>query len=167
MQYHILCGEIKRFLRDDRPIKASRSIKELSTKMKEIEKDYLNKKGIEISIQMLAEELNTTKEEIAIAMEYNQQVESIYDAAYEDEEGYKIEKIKTGEDEANHIIDQITIKQLMHHLNTTEKELILLRYFKDKTQCQVAKVLGISQVQVSRMEKKILAKMKKKLVTID
>ena len=91
-------------------------------------------------------------------------MESIYDYVYDDEDTYKIEKINIGKDEASQIVDRLTIKELIESLETKEKELIILRYFKDKTQSQVAKIMGISQVQVSRIEKRILNSMKLKLV---
>ena len=164
MLYHIWYGEIKRFIRDDGPIKVSRSIKELANKIKDIQREYIEKTGEEITIQKLAQKLNTSKEEIAIATEYTKPMESIYDYVYDDEDTYKIEKINIGKDEASQIVDRLTIKELIESLETKEKELIILRYFKDKTQSQVAKIMGISQVQVSRIEKRILNSMKLKLV---
>lgn len=89
-------------------------------------------------------------------------IESIYDEIYSGKE--KVEKILGVVDEQTKIIDKITILELIDKLNTREKELINLRYFKDKTQIQVAKILGISQVHVSRIEKKILKDLKNKLV---
>lgn len=145
-------------------MKVSRNIKELAGKIKEIQREYLEKTGQEITIQKMAEVLKTSKEEIAAALEYTKPLESIYEYAYDDEDTYKIEKINAGPDESSKIVDRLTLKQLIENLETKEKELVLLRYFKDKTQCQVAKILGISQVQVSRMEKKILSNMKTKLV---
>ena len=159
-----MIGEIKRFLRDDGPIKVSRSIKELACKIKELQKEYIDKKGEEITIQQLAEKLNITKEEIAVALEYTMPIESIYDYAYDDENTYKLEKISSGIDESTQIVDRLTLKTLIENLDIKEKEIVVLRYFKDKTQSEVAKILGISQVQVSRMEKKILNNMKMKLV---
>ena len=159
-----MIGEIKRFLRDDGPIKVSRNIKELAVKMKEVQKEYLEKTGEEITIQKLAELLKIPREEIAVALEYTKPLESLYEYAYEDENVYKIEKISEGLDEATQIVNKLTLKQLIENLEIQEKEIVLLRYFKGKTQCQVAKIIGISQVQVSRLEKKILKKMKTKLV---
>ena len=77
---------------------------------------------------------------------------------------YKVEKINIGIDEESTIVDKITLKEMVENLEKQEKEIVLLRYFKDKTQCQVARILGISQVQVSRIEKKVLEKMRKKLI---
>lgn len=159
-----MIGEIKRFMRDDGPIKVSRSIKELAGKIKDVQRQYFEQKGQEITIQKIAEMLETTKEEVTVALEYTKPLESIYEPIYDEEDTYKIEKINIGQDEASKIVDNLTLKQLIENLKTEEKELVMLRYFKDKTQCQVAKILGISQVQVSRMEKKILGNMKAKLV---
>lgn len=151
-------------MRDDGPIKVSRSIKELACKIRDIQREYLEKNGEEVTVLKLADILKTSKEEIAVALEYTKPMESIYDYAYDDEDTYKIEKICVGKDEANQIVDRITVKELIDNLETKEKEIITLRYFKDKTQAQVAKILGISQVQVSRIEKRILNSMKLKLV---
>lgn len=155
-----IIGEIKRFLRDDGLIKVSRRIKELATKIRDVQKQY----GEDITIQKMAVILKTTKEEITVALEYTKPIESIYEEAYENEEMYKVEKINIGIDEESTIVDNITLKEMVENLEKQEKEIVLLRYFKDKTQCQVARILGISQVQVSRIEKKVLEKMRKKLI---
>ena len=159
-----ILGEIKKFLRDDGMIKVSRSIKELSFKIKEIENRYLSEKGEAITITKLAELLNVTQEEIYLAMESSKQVESINDEAFGDSSKEKIDIIISDENAQEKIVDKLTLKQLIENLNFREKEIINLRYFKDKTQMQVAKILGISQVQVSRIEKKILNNMKESFV---
>lgn len=162
-----ILGEIKRFIRDDGPIRVSRSIKELAIKIKEVQREYLKKEGKEIGIIELAEILEVSKEEIAVALDSDRQIESIQEDAYNSEKGEqkmsKLERISTGRDEASMIIDKICIKQLIERLDNREKEIILLRYYKEKTQSEVAKILGITQVQVSRIEKKILTSMKVKL----
>ena len=162
-----ILGEIKRFIRDDGPIRVSRSIKELAIKIKEVQREYLKKEGKEIGIMELAEILEVSKEEIAVALDSDRQIESIQEDAYNSEKGEpkmsKLERISTGRDEASMIIDKICIKQLIERLDNREKEIILLRYYKEKTQAEVAKILGITQVQVSRIEKKILTSMKVKL----
>ena len=115
----------------------------------------------------MAEILEVSKEEIAVALDSDRQIESIQEDAYNSEKGEqkmsKLERISTGRDEASMIIDKICIKQLIERLDNREKEIILLRYYKEKTQAEVAKILGITQVQVSRIEKKILTSMKVKL----
>ena len=162
-----ILGEIKRFIRDDGPIRVSRSIKELAMKVKEEQRKYLMNEGKEISILELAKKLDVTKEEIAVALDSERPIESIQENAYKEEKSNgktsKIEKISTGTDEANKIVDKLCVKELIDNLKEREKEIILLRYYKEKTQTEVAKILGITQVQVSRIERKILDGMKMKL----
>lgn len=164
-----ILGEIKRFLRDDGPIKLSRSIKELNVKIKELQKEHLNKTGKEITLQELAKELKVSKEEIAMAIDSGTSIDSLENASYRDNKTDKtislIDKISTNTDEALLISNKITIQQLIKDLEDREKEVIILRYYKEKTQMQVAKILGITQVQVSRIEKKVLNSMKVKLVS--
>ena len=162
-----ILGEIKRFIRDDGPIKISRSIKELNIKIIELQKEYLNKYGKEITLEKLAKELKTSKEDIAMALDSARPVNSIEDSQYRDNKTDKtislIDQLSSGKDEENEITNRITIKKLISELKDNEKEVILLRYYKGKTQMQVAKILGITQVQVSRIERKVLDNMKKKL----
>lgn len=164
-----ILGEIKRFLRDDGPIKLSRSIKELNVKIKELQKEHLNKTGKEITLQELSKELKVSKEEIAMAIDSGTPIDSLESASYRDNKTDKtislIDKISTNTDEALLISNKITIQQLIKDLEDREKEVIILRYYKEKTQMQVAKILGITQVQVSRIEKKVLNSMKVKLVS--
>ena len=162
-----ILGEIKRFIRDDGPIKISRSIKELNIKIIELQKEYLNKYGKEITLEQLAKELKTSKEDIAMALDSARPVNSIEDSQYRDNKTDKtislIDQVSSGKDEENEITNRITIKKLISELKDNEKEVILLRYYKGKTQMQVAKILGITQVQVSRIERKVLDNMKRKL----
>ncbi len=164
-----ILGEIKRFIRDDGPIKVSRSIKELGVKIKEIQKSYLAKKGEEIGINEIAKELKITKEEVAMALEASNTVNSLEECKYTDNKsGNKIsimDKLTTGKDEQELIANKLTVKSLIEKLEKKEKEIIMLRFYKEKTQMQVAKILGITQVQVSRIERKILKKMKTKLIS--
>ena len=156
-----MIGEIKRFIRDDGPIKVSRSIKELNIKINEIKREYLLKKGEEISIEEISKELKISKEDICLALDSTNNIESIDNATYYNyKDGNKInliEKLSSNkENEEDKIANMLTIKQLIKNLNKRDKEIIMLRYFKEKTQTQVAKILGITQVQVSRIERKIL-----------
>lgn len=156
-----MIGEIKRFIRDDGPIKVSRSIKELNIKINEIKREYLLKKGEEISIEEISKELKISKEDICLALDSTNNIESIDNATYYNyKDGNKInliEKLSSNkENEGDKIANMLTIKQLIKNLNKRDKEIIMLRYFKEKTQTQVAKILGITQVQVSRIERKIL-----------
>ena len=162
-----ILGEIKRFIRDDGPIKISRSIKELNIKIKELQKEYLEKYGKEITLEEIAKELKTSKEEITMALDSARPVNSIEDSMYRDNKTDKtislIEQLSTGKDEETEITNRITIKKLISELKDKEKEVILLRYYKGKTQMQVSRILGITQVQVSRIERKVLDNMKRKL----
>ena len=162
-----ILGEIKRYIRDDGPIKVSRSIKELNVKILELQREFLHKYGRDISLEEISKELKISKEEIAMALDSARPVDSIEDAKYKDNKTDKtvsiLEQISTGKDEETEITNRITIKNLINELNDNEKEIILLRYYKQKTQMQVSKILGITQVQVSRIERKVLDKMKKRL----
>ena len=160
-----ILGEIKRFIRDDGSVKVSRSVKELAAKIRDIQARYLREKGEEISISEMAKELKISKEEIAVALDSLNPTVSIYEQIYSDEEGgiHLVDKLDTGIDEAETIVDNISLKNAISTLGERERQLIILRYFRNKTQMQVAKILGVSQVQVSRMEKRILEQMKTKL----
>ena len=164
-----MIGEIKRYIRDDGPIKVSRSIKELGIKIKELQKEYLNKKGEELTLEQLEKELKVEKEDISLALEATRQIESIESSYYTNQKDGNtiqlIEKLKTDKNEEEIITNKLTINQLINGLDEKEKQIILLRFYKEKTQSQVAKILGITQVQVSRLERKILNNMKVKLIS--
>ena len=164
-----ILGEIKRFIRDDGPIKVSRSIKELNVKINELKKHYLLKTGKEITIEEICKELKVDKEDVVIAMESTNTIESIDGAASaENKDGKQltiIEKLSTGRNEEEFITNKMVIKQLINELDDRDKQIILLRFYKEKTQTEVAKILGISQVQVSRIERKILNNMRMKLTS--
>ena len=162
-----ILGEIKRFIRDDGPIKVSRSIKELNVKIIELQKEYFNKYGKEITLEEISREFKISKEEITMALDSTRPVDSIENAKYTDSKTDKtisiLEQISTGKDEQTEITNKLVIKNLISELNEKEKEIIMLRYYKQKTQMQVSKILGITQVQVSRIERKILDNMRRKL----
>lgn len=162
-----IMGEIKRFIRDDGIIKVSRQTKELAVKIKRLQNEYLSKNGEEISINQISEYLKISKEEIAAAIESNNSVNSIYSVeGANDDERMLIEKISDNKDEYNKLVDTITLKELINNLEEREKKVILLRFYKEQTQAQVGKILGITQVQVSRIEKKVLDKMRLKLEAV-
>ena len=160
-----ILGEIKRFIRDDGSVKVSRSIKELAAKIKDIQSKYLKETGEEINITEIAKQLKMPKEEIAVALDSLKPTISIYNDSYTNDEGgiSFLDTLSTNVDEAETLTNKLTIKEMITNLEQREKEIILLRYYKNKTQTEVAKILGISQVQVSRIEKKILNSMKLKL----
>lgn len=153
VQYMI--GEIKKFLRDDGMIRISRVDRELGIKIKELDRIYVAKTGESLCVNKLAQILELPEESIYMAMEASKTVESINEKI--DEEGNElIEFIKSEEDEETKIVNKLTISELIKKLNYRDREIINLRYFRDKTQSQVASILGISQVHVSRLEKRIL-----------
>lgn len=157
-----IIGEIKRFLRDDGTVKVSRSLKELNIKIKMLEKEY-EKLGKELSIEKIEKELKETKENIILAMESDKTVKSIEE---ENEEGEKdtgtVKQIKV-ESHENETIRNIILKDEIKKLNEKEKQIIILRYFYGKTQSEIAKKLNTSQVQISRIEKNILLKMRENI----
>ena len=159
-----IIGEIKRFIRDDGPIKVSRSIKELAMKIIELQRENLNKTGKELQINELAKILGIEKENIVVAMDAIRRPESIDEEIYDEVGGEtKASRISTNKDETEKTINKICVQELIEELNEDEKQIILLRYYKGKTQSEVAQRLKISQVQVSRIEKKTLLKMRSKI----
>ena len=158
-----ILGEIKRFIRDDGPVKVSRSIKELSYKIKIIQNEYITKKGRDIQIEELAKLLKVSKEDIVIAMDSNNTVESIDRKVNDSDDLTIMDKLKSNVDQEKDIVNKITIKTLIEGLDEKSKKIIMLRYYRGKTQSQVAELLGVTQVQVSRLEKKILSSIKHKL----
>lgn len=147
------------------PIKISRSVKELLNKIKEVQREYLSKKGEDINISQIAKILKVSKEEVAMALESERTLESIDEESYENDSNgeTKISKISNGKDETALLIDKICISSLIKELQARERQIILLRYYRGKTQTEVASLLGITQVQVSRIEKKILLNMREKM----
>lgn len=162
VQYMI--GEIKKFLRDDGIIRISRSTKELGSRIRQLEKIYADKTGENLCVKELSKILDIPEESIYMAQEAMQtKVESINEKIGEDG-GEIIDILASDEDEQTKIVNKITILEMIKNLSFRDREIINLRYFKDKTQTQVAKILGISQVHVSRIEKKILNEFKEKLL---
>lgn len=158
----MIAGEIKRFLRDDGPIKVSRSLRELATKAFTVKREWENRTGSEISLSQLAQELNVSPEELAAALDAMRPVSSLQEpvGSGDDQRTYidQVADPKAGEELA---VDKMLLRQLLETLNDREKQIILLRYFRGKTQTEIAKTIGVSQVQVSRLEAKILEKLRK------
>ena len=162
-----ILGEIKRFLRDDGIIKVSRHIKELSIKIKMAQSEYLAKTGKEVTISKLSEILEVSKEEIAAAIESSVIIDSIDSKDNDaDDKRTLLEKIGNAKDEYSMLVNNMDLKQVINELNDRERKIILLRFYKEQTQSQVGKILGITQVQVSRIEKKVLEKMRMKLEAV-
>ena len=161
----MISGEIKRFIRDDGMIKISRSIKENGWKIRQASETIMQKYGRDATIEELAEITGISKEDIVMALDASKEVESIYQTAYQGDGTtvFIVDKLAATTQVAQNdgVINKMMIKQLIDNLSDMERDIIRMRYYEDKTQNQVAQALGISQVQVSRMEKKILFRMRK------
>ncbi len=158
-----ILGEIRRYIQTEGPIKISRSIKDLGYKISELQKEYI-REGKELTIEEMAKELGAEKEEIVAAMESKMPINSIYEEEGSDGDGINIEdKISTGIDEQNMIINKVAIMDLLEKLDDKEKQVILLRYYRGKTQTEVSKIMNVNQVQVSRIERRALEIMRRRL----
>jgi len=158
----MIVGEIKRFLRDDGIIKVSRSLKEMHSKLK-LAKDRMAKEmGREPTLNEISEELGIPREDLIMALDATASPEYLYNTIHQDDGSpiFLIDKISANNDYNSEMLDRITLKEMISKLKPRERQIIIMRYFQDKTQTQIAQKLGISQVQVSRVEKKILEKLK-------
>lgn len=171
----MITGEIKRFLRDDGPLKVSRTIKENALKVRMARQSLQSSLGREPTIQEISMEASLSEEEIVMAMEATMEVESIYMSIYQDDgnELYLVDRVAQAERgsigsvvgeavdyEKEELLNHMLLTQLMSELTERERQLIQMRYFQNRTQMEVARIMGISQVQVSRLEKKILLRMR-------
>ncbi len=161
----MIMGEIKRFIRDDGIIKVSRHLKETAAKAMTLRAQLIEKNGCEPSLKELSEQLNISTAELASAISANTKPESLYSGFDNESEDDRplIDRIENGTDYEGEITDKLTLHQLFSELAPKEQQLLYLRYFKQKTQSAIAESLGISQVQVSRLEKKLLLKMRDRL----
>lgn len=178
----MITGEIKRFLRDDGPVKVSRTIKENGLKVSMARQRLQAALRREPTMQELVRETALSEEDIVLALEAAVEVESLYSAVYQDDgsEMYLVDKVVQGERgcvgsslgngtgacmdaEKDRLLDHLLLTQLLDGLEAKERDLICMRYFQNKTQMEIAALLGISQVQVSRLEKKILLRMRERV----
>lgn len=154
----MIMGEIKRYLRDDGMIKVSRSVRELSLKVYHTRERMENRLGREPTLSEIAGELGVMPEEVATAVDAAAEIESLSKVIYQGD-GHEIElidRLEEKKDRNEEVLDQMVLEKAMAYLDDKEKRILDMRYFQDKTQSAIAKELGMSQVQVSRMEKKIL-----------
>lgn len=158
----MISGEIKRFLRDDGMIKVSRTLKENNMKLRAAGERLSAKFGRDATLEEIAEDTGLSMEDIVLAMEACTEVESLSKPVNRADgtEGTLGEKIAGKEDATEQIVNHLVMKQLLEALEEEERQLIYFRYFENKTQTEIAALLGVSQVQVSRMEKKILQRMR-------
>lgn len=161
----MISGEIKRFLRDDGMIKVSRTLKELAYKAFLAQEEFRRAKGFEPTLEELSEHMQVDKEDLIMAMEANSEIESLHRTIYQ-KDGHEIQlmdKLEEQECREERILNHMLLKELLEQLDSEEKQLIYLRYFANKTQTEVGRLMGISQVQVSRMEKRILKQLRNHL----
>ncbi len=158
----MILGELKRFLRDDGMIKVSRSLKETAIKVYAVREQLEKKTGREPTMEELEKATGISKEDMAYALESTAGVESLYKTVYQDDNNpvMLVDKLVTDGYE-DKMTDHLALMEALGSLEMREQELIRLRYYQDKTQSEVAEKFGTSQVQISRMEKKIIEKMKK------
>ncbi len=158
----LIMGEIRRYLRDDGMIKVSRSIKENARRLKMVREEFWKDMGREPTVSELSEMSGIAVEDIVTAIEAGREVESIYKTMYEsDGNEVLLLDMLGGEGESEEIVNRLMLEKMLSGLDEREKNLIRLRYFENKTQVQVAGDLGMSQVQVSRMEKKVLLRLRR------
>ena len=160
----MILGEVKRFLRDDGMIKVSRSLKEMGMKAKIARESLTCSLGREPTVEEIAREMGVSKEEVAASMEAGAEGESLYKAIQkEDENGLCLmDKIEDQNQDQERLLNHMVLKELIEGLEEKEREIILRRYFENQTQTEIAKALNISQVQVSRLEKRILKRMRER-----
>ena len=162
----MIVGEVKRFLRDDGMVKVSRSIKENGMKIRRAREELATTLMREPTIEELANQAQITAEDVVVAQEALQEVESIHKTIYQSDgnEIYLVDRLSGEKDEKEELLNHMLVHSLLEGLTEQEQKIIRMRYFENKTQTEVAKEFGISQVQVSRMEKKILLSMRKRVV---
>lgn len=162
----MIMGEIRRFLRDDGMLKVSRPIKELAAKAGMAREKLEFSLGREPTLDEIANAVGASREEVAVSLEAGAEVESIYRPVSKEDEGGSclLDKLAEPSSENEEILNRLVLENLIRDLNPQERQVIMGRYFENRTQTAIAETLGISQVQVSRMEKKILREMREKLL---
>ncbi len=161
----MIIGEIKRFIRDDGMIKVSRSLKEMAFNAGKVREKLIDETGTEPTLTKIAEIMKVNPDDLSIAIESQIQPQSLYHT-YDDGKSESVcllDRLESKNDEIGNMVNKVTVRQIIDELEARDRQLIHMRYYDMKTQAQTAKKLGISQVQVSRLEKKILSEMRKKL----
>ncbi len=161
----MIVGEIRRFLRDDSPVKVSRSVKETAYKVQQIRELLTVRLGREPAIGEVATELGMSREEVVNALEAVQNPASIYETLHQDDGDpiYLLDQLKGKEGGDEQWMEMITMKELLNRLPERDRQIVNWRFFEDKTQSDIARLLGLSQVQISRLERQALKKLRKYL----
>ena len=162
----MIVGEIKRFLRDSTSMRVSRSIRDISYKVAKAKEEYVAKTQEEPTVAYLAKTVNESEEDVILAMDSVVQPVSIYDAVFNDggDAIYIIDQLKNDTNDAEKITEKISLAQALQKLSDKERLIIQKRYFDNLTQTELAKEIGVSQAQISRVEKLALARIKKKMI---
>lgn len=161
----MIVGEIKRFLRDDGILKVSRSLKENCGRIYQAKEKLEKELGREPGLDEIAAEVELSLEEVILALESTAEVESLHKTIYQGD-GNDIslmDRLPEKENGQEQALDRIFLDEMLQSLDARERQLIGMRYFQNRTQTEIAAELGVSQVQVSRMEKRILMKLKEKI----
>ena len=160
----MIAGEIKRFMRDDGSIKVSRAMKSAAKNMNRYIDEYTAEHGSPPTVKQIAEKFNMEEGEIAFVLGSSRMPVSIYERSdYKDEKSKSIADKLPSVDDQEEMIERLQLKTALEELSERDRKIIVLRYFRDMTQSEVAEVIGVSQVQISRIETKIVTEMKKKL----
>lgn len=157
----MISGEIKRHIRDDGPIKVSRQTKSMVLAINKFVEEFRANNGRDATMNEIAEAFDLTTYEVVFIMDSAKMPVSLFEK-YDDDGTYLVDVIKT-EDKTEDFLDKIMLKEIINNLDPRDKKIIILRYYRDKTQSEVAKMLGVSQVQISRLESKILSEIRKKM----
>ena len=162
----MITGEIRRFLRDDGMVKVSPEIKDHAYKVHQAREKLFSKLGREANVQELADETGIALEDVIVAMETNTEVDSLHKVIYQGDsnDNCLMDRLEDPNDESERVLNKMLVEKLLEDLKPSERDIIVLRYYCNQTQAQIAKRLGISQVQVSRIEKKILHAMRENAV---
>ena len=159
----MIIGEVRRFLRDEGPIRVSRSLKDIAYKSLRAKERFISKNMREPTIEELAKEIDVKKEDIVFALDAIADPVSLFEPVYHDggEAIYVMDQIKDTKNTDANWLESIALSEAMRHLDEREKHILNLRFFFGKTQMEVAEEIGISQAQVSRLEKSSLKSMRK------
>lgn len=159
----MIIGELRRYLRDNTPIRVSRSLRDIAYKTLKAKEEYINLHSKEPTVEELSQIIDIPKEDIVFALEAIQDPVSLFEPAYNDgtDTLFVMDQVKDDKNTDESWLEEIALKEAMTHLSDREKHIVNLRFFSGRTQMEVAEEIGISQAQVSRLEKGALARMKK------
>lgn len=160
----MIIGEVKRYLRDNSAFRVTRSLRDLAYQITQEKEKYIRENNEEPTVDKICELVNASKEDVVLAIDSMVTPMSIYDSVYNDggDQIYLLDQLKNDKEEAENLIDNLAIKQMLKNLTEKERNIIEKRYFKERTQTEIAQELGVSQAQISRIEKNALDKIKKK-----